>query len=192
MTSGGPAHAPSPATGRARPSWWAVADCIGHCVLVFALVPSLASLPRWLAFEATNRLNLSDPVVLAFLPMRGFVTLVTGFLAGAVPGVVAGAIAGALLATWTSRRGVASGGTQRLVVGAIVGGIASAVMMLVFLAVGVALGEGGVPPLATLAFEFASGLACGALAVPGASRLLAAPRVPTASQRTRPSMSASQ
>src|SRR5690606_22166745 len=47
------------------------ADAVGHCVLVFAFLPTLAALPSWLAFEARNPLNASDPLVLVFLPVRG-------------------------------------------------------------------------------------------------------------------------
>ena len=71
----------------------AIADVVGHCVVVFAFVPTLAVLPGWLHAEATNALNWHDPIVLAFLPVRGMVALWSAFGAGLVPGIIGGLIA---------------------------------------------------------------------------------------------------
>ena len=59
-------------------------------MLVFAFLPTLAALPRWVAFEATSTLNLHDPVVLAFLPVRGALLLLSALEEGLVPGILAG------------------------------------------------------------------------------------------------------
>ena len=63
-----------------RSSWGARADAVGHSVLVFALLPALVPVPRWLAFEAQNALNRTDAVVLAFVPVRGAIVSPGGFL----------------------------------------------------------------------------------------------------------------
>lgn len=39
--------------GDVRPSAWAIADPVGHCMLVFAFVPVLAAVPGWLLREAS-------------------------------------------------------------------------------------------------------------------------------------------
>lgn len=145
------------------------ADAIGYSVLVFAFLPTLAALPPWLRFEATNPLNLADPVVLAFLPVRGVVLLLHAFQAGAIPGVLAGIIHGVLLCAFT-RTSAAGSDVKRGMVAAI-GAVAGALAAL-----GVVLATAGRLGLASLAggpvlFELASGIVCGAIAAPTAVRL---------------------
>jgi len=141
------------------------ADAIGHSVLVFAFLPTLVSLPSWLRFEATNGLNLTDPVVLAFLPVRGAILLLHAFQAGAVPGVLAGIVHGllvcALARTLETSRGVAAAA------GAVAGALAALVVVLV------TAGRIGIASLAgaPVLFELASGIVCGAIAAPTAVRL---------------------
>lgn len=140
------------------------ADAIGHSVLVFAFLPTLASLPSWLRFEATNGLNLTDPVVLAFLPVRGVILLLHAFQAGAVPGVLAGIVHGLLVCavarTFETSRDVAAAG-------AVAGALAALVVVLATAGrIGLASLAGG-PVL----FELASGIVCGAIAAPTAVRL---------------------
>ena len=88
-----------------RPSWLGIADAVGHCVLVFAFLPALASLPAWLYFEAGNPLNREDAVALTFVPVRGAILLLHAFRAGVVPGVLAGLVDGVLVCAWVGRRG---------------------------------------------------------------------------------------
>lgn len=154
-------------------SWGAVADVVGHCVLVFAFVPPLAELPRWLAFEASNPLNGQDPIVLAFLPMRGLILLLGAFSAGLTQGMLGGVFAGLLLSVLLSRQGGTATLGRRLGLGALGGALAAS------LAVGTLLA----PRLADLAahagqvgFEIVLGMVCGVLAAPTASRLLSDPR----------------
>jgi hypothetical protein len=169
-----PRPAPAAAPAQRRPSWGAIADAIGCCVLAFAFLPPLASLVRWLTFESANALNLSDHIVLEFLPIRGAITLVAAFLAGVVPGVIAGLIDGALVSVWWTWRGVPTRG-HALLLGAACGVLAAALMIVVILAVQVATTSTELPTASSLAFEVGSGLACGIVSAPGAVRLLAAP-----------------
>jgi hypothetical protein len=157
--------------GRSRRSWGAVADAVGHCVLVFAFVPPLAALPRWLSFEINNSLNVQDPIVLAFLPVRGMLLLVNAFRAGLVPGVMAGAIEGGLLWAWLAR-GAASTRAQRIVVGAVTGALAACAVVLVSVVVAAA-NTGPRTGRDAIAFEIASGVLCGMIAAPTALRFLA-------------------
>ena len=141
------------------------ADAIGHSVLVFAFLPTLASLPSWLRFEATNGLNLTDPVVLAFLPVRGVILLLHAFQAGAVPGVLAGIVHGllvcALARTFEASRSVVAAA------GAGAGALAALVVVLA------TAGRIGLASLAgaPVLFEIGSGIVCGAIAAPTAVRL---------------------
>lgn len=156
-----------------HPSWRRVADAVGHCVLVFAFVPALAPLPGWLVFEATNPLNVQDPIVLSFVLVRGINLLLNAFFAGIVPGVLAGTIEGALLCGWPSTRAPASTRRQRCMVGAVSGALAAGLMVLAVMA-----GEAFVRRPRTwaggaIAFEVISGVVCGMLAAPTAIRLLA-------------------
>jgi hypothetical protein len=159
-----------PASVRARSRWASWADAIGHCALIFAFVPTLAALPRWLSFEVTNRLNLDDPVVLAFLPVRGVVLLLNEFRDGVVPGLLAGLIDGVLLCAWVAWRDDQGPRARRLVVGALGGVVAAGVMVLGTLA---AAGDRSQPvPVVAVLFEMVSGMVCGAIAAPTAIRLL--------------------
>ena len=72
--------------------WRAIADAVGHCVLVFAFVPALFSVPGWIWFEATNPLNRQDPIVFAFVLVRGGIGVLEAFSTVVLPGVLAGAI----------------------------------------------------------------------------------------------------
>jgi hypothetical protein len=147
------------------------ADAVGHCVLVFAFLPVLAALPPWLRFEAQNPLNASDPVVLAFLPVRGAILLLHAFAAGVVPGVLAGVVDGVLVCVWARRADAATSSRARLAVGALAGGLAAATVVGGSLAIAAARGRPASVPLATVAFELGSGVVCGAVAVGGALRL---------------------
>lgn len=159
----------------ARPrSWAACADAIGHCALIFAFVPPLAALPRWIAFEATNRLNLEDPLVAVFLPVRGAILLLNEFREGVVPGVVAGVLDGILLCAWVAWRDADMPIRRQLLVGAQSGLLAAGVMVA-----GTLLSSGGrsVPTVAVL-FELVSAVICGMIAAPAAIRLLTAASAP--------------
>lgn len=165
----------APSTEVARPSWGAIADAVGHCVLVFAFAPPLVELPRWFFSEATNRLNLEDPVVLAFLPVRAGLVLVNAFFDGVAQGVLAGVLAGLLLSGWYVRRGgvpATTGG--RALLGAGCGGCGAAVMVGVMLSLLTPRPEVPGLPAAAVAFEILSGTVCGVLAIPHAVRLLTA------------------
>jgi hypothetical protein len=148
------------------------ADAIGYSVLVFAFLPTLAALPPWLRFEATNGLNLSDPVVLAFLPVRGVISLLHAFQAGAAPGVLAGIVHGLLVCAVA--RTFAVRATERRAVVAAAGAVAGALAALVVVLATV--GRIGIASLAAGAvlFELASGIVCGAIAAPTAVRLASA------------------
>ena len=145
----------------------AIADVVGHCVVVFAFVPTLAVLPGWLHAEATNALNWHDPIVLAFLPVRGMVALWSAFGAGLVPGIIGGLIDGVLLGTWLLRAQPRSA----FVAGAICGTLAGCGVVLASVALGTFQHGLSLPGAVPVAFELASGLACGMLAVPTAVRL---------------------
>jgi hypothetical protein len=168
-------------------SWGAVADAVGHCLLVFAFAPVLVALPRWLYFEATNPLNLEDPIVLAFLPARAGVLMLNTFLAGAVQGVVAGIVAGALVSAWAGARGRPSTRAQEILLGAACGTVAACLMVGAVLALEVSEGRPVPSHVGPIAFEIATGAVCGVLAVPTALRLLAGQG---RARRRRPSSSA--
>lgn len=169
------------------PAWGACADALGHCVLVFAFLPTLAALPRWLAFEATNTLNLHDPVVLAFLPVRGALLLLSALDEGLVPGIVAGVIAGLLVCAWTARQPAPRTPASRLLLGAAGGFCAAGLMLLATIGWARASGRSLTVPPTTLAFELASGAVCGLVAISGALRLAHQGR-----EGAGPSVSASQ
>jgi hypothetical protein len=159
---------PRPATRFAPPSWGAVADAVGHCVVVFAFLPALAVVPRWLYFEATNALNRSEPVVLVFLPVRGFLRLLNGFAQGAAHGVVAGVIAGIVLSA-ALMRWRAADGWRRAVLGAASGAVAAALAALLLRVAGL---DGLRAPGDRATLQIALGALCGVIAVPTAVRLL--------------------
>lgn len=153
-----------------RPSFGAVADAVGHSLLLFAFLPALAPVPRWLAFEVANPLNRSDAVVLAYLPVRGAVLLLNVFWEGLVPGLVAGVLNGLFFA-FAATRGDRPPTTGRaLALGAATGLGAAAAMIALFVATGLSRATQLAAP-ATL-FELGAALACGALAAPEATRLL--------------------
>jgi hypothetical protein len=146
-----------------------ILDVVGHCLLVFAFLPTVAALPRWLWLEATNPLNRTDPIVLAFVPVRGLILLLNAFAAGFVPGVAAGLFCGLLACGWLAWRG-APAWSRRHAYGAAAGGAAAALMVLGTLALAVVEGRPRLP-LGPVAFELASGLVCGLVAAPGVLRL---------------------
>ncbi len=140
-------------------------------MLVFAFAPTLVAVPRWLYFEATNPLNLRDPVVLAFVPVRGFVLLLNTFSAGVVAGVIGGVIDGVLVCAWLWWCERASTVRRRMVLGATCGGVAAVAMVLVGFLSGIfEVGQLTSRPGA-VAFEIVSGTVCGMIAAPTAMRL---------------------
>jgi hypothetical protein len=147
------------------------ADAIGHCVLVFAFLPTLAALPLWLRFEWQNPLNASDPVVLAFLPVRGAILLLHAFQAGLVPGVLAGIVASLLACARAPRRGAAASRSASVGFGALAGGLAAATVVVGSIAWAAVRGRPVSAPLTTVAFELGSGVVCGMVAVGRALRL---------------------
>lgn len=163
---------PVAVAGRAR-GLGRSADAIGHCVLVFAFLPTLAALPPWMWFEVQNPLNASDPVVLAFLPVRGAILLLHAFRAGVVPGVLAGLVTGVLVCAFvraTAPEATARRGTLTLL-GALGGGLAALTVVAAMLGFRVVQGGTATLAIATAAFELASGLVCGLVAAPTAVRL---------------------
>lgn len=151
-----------------RRTWGAVADVVGHCVLVFVFVPTLVELPRWLAFEAQNPLNRRDPVVLTFLPLRGLVLLLTAFSSGLAQGMLAGVLAGLLL----SRYGRGSTSLRRLAIGALGGALATCVVVGMMMARGPREGADIAARGGQVVFEIGLGMVCGMIAAAGAARLL--------------------
>ena len=141
-------------------------------MLVFAYVPALASMPTWLWFELHNPANLREPVILAFLPIRGFLALLDGFYAGAIPGILAGCVQGLLLSAWCWMRGSISPWRRSLALGALAGLVAASVVTFIT-RIGPDLVRGAASPRdLPIPFEVASGLVCGLLAAPMAVRLL--------------------
>lgn len=145
------------------------ADAIGHSVLVFAFLPTLAALPAWLRFEATNGLNLGDPVVLVFLPVRGVILLLNAFEAGVIPGVLAGIVHGLFLCAF-ARTSAAGAGASRGVV-ALAGAVAGALAAFTVVLATVGPSRGAALTSGPVLFELASGIVCGAIAAPTALRL---------------------
>ena len=139
---------------------------------MFAFVPTLAALPGWVHAEVTNSLNWHDPIVLAFLPVRGMVALWSAFDAGLVPGIIGGLIDGILLGAWLLR----ARPRRTVVAGAICGALAGSGVVLASVALGTFQRGFSLPRAVPVAFELASGLVCGMLAVPTAVRLAIAPR----------------
>ena len=163
------ARSPTPA-----PVAWA--DAIGHCLLVFTFAPPLAALPRWIAFEATNALNVQDSLVLVFLPVRGVILLLNEFRDGVVPGILAGGLDGLVLCAWATWRGAETALARRLAIGALVGLVAAGAMVAVTLVV---IHDRSQPwPVGAILFEIGSGVVCGAIAAPGAFRMLSAVPAP--------------
>lgn len=167
-----------PATGMNRSSraasWLAVADAVGHCLLVFAFVPTLTVLPRWLWFELTNPLNLHEPIVLAFVLVRGFKAMLDAFADGVVAGVVSGSIDGVLMWAVAASGAALTPRAKQYAVGAATGAVASGLMIVVVAVAQGAAGQARVWGASAIAFELAAGLVCGAIAAPTAVRLLRA------------------
>src|SRR2546429_1296091 len=111
-----------------RSRWRAVADAVGHCVLVFVFAPLLAAVPGWLRFEARNPLNFSDPMVTLFIPARGMRALLAAFEAGVDAGVLSGLMSGLLVCAWVWSRGPIATSPQRMLLGAL-GGAAASILM---------------------------------------------------------------
>lgn len=153
-----------------RPSLGAVADAVGHSVLVFAFLPVLAPFPRWLAFELANPLNRTDAVVLAYLPVRGAVLFLNVFWEGLAPGLVAGVLNGALFAFALTRADRPPAIRRALALGAAAGLAAATAMIALFVATGFSKAAQLTEPV-TL-FELTSGLVCGTLAAPKSARYL--------------------
>jgi hypothetical protein len=160
----------APTAGAASPG--GIADAIGHCLLVFTFVPALTVVPGWLLFESGNAQNLSEPVVLSFLMVRGVHTLLDAVYTGIVPGVLSGIIDGLLVCAWLRSGERAPTRLQLYAGGAVCGAIAACLMIGVVAAQQLLAGEVLPWGARAVAFEIGSGLACGALAIPTAARLL--------------------
>jgi hypothetical protein len=144
---------------------------MGNCVLVFAFAPTLASVPGWLYSEANNPLNVQDAVVLAFVPVRGIITLLNAFAQGLGQRVLVGAVAGVLLSVWLSTRGRASTLRRCLIQGALSGALAAGLVVLAPVSPRV-LGADLVPRGRAIASAIVSGILCGMIAAPAAGRRL--------------------
>jgi len=164
-----PRHARAASPGR-KASAGAIADAIGHCLLVFTFVPALTVVPGWLLFESGNALNLREPVVFSFLLVRGVHTALDAFYTGIVPGVLTGLIDGLLVSAWLRSR--APTRSALYAGGALRGAIAAGLMIAVVAAQQLLAGEARTWGAGAVVFEIGSGLVCGALAIPGAARLL--------------------
>jgi hypothetical protein len=163
----------------------AVADAIGHCLLVFTFLPALAAIPRWLVFESSNPLNVREPLILSFLLVRGVAAVLDAFYDGIVAGVLAGLIDGVLVCAWLRSRAGVCTPRQLYLVGAI-GGVVAACLMVVVVAGAQALaGHERVWGAGAIVFEIVSGLVCGTIAIPTAARLL------RGGERYRPGVSVS-
>ncbi len=166
------AAAPPTTSILVRPSWRAVADAAGHCMLVFAYAPALVAIPLWLWFELHNPANLHVPVILAFAPIRGFLLLLDAFQLGAAAGASAGCLHGFFLSAWRWTHDGISTRRQRLVLGALGGVLAASLVMTMRLLLPIFRG-GSPPPVDEIASGIAIGLLCGLLSTSTALRLLA-------------------
>ena len=159
-----------------RQSWRAAADAIGHCLVVFTFVPVVAALPQWVWSEARNPLNFREPVVLAFLPVRGVLALVDAFAEGVFPGALGGIVTGLLLTAWVRTGHRATRLRERVAAGAVCGAVGASVVVVAAIVNSVVSGGAiALPPIAT-AFEIGSGILCGMIAAPTAVRLADAER----------------
>lgn len=156
--------------GATRRSWGAVADVVGHCVIVFAFVPPLAAVARWLYAEAHNPLNLHDAIVLAFLPARGLLAFLDAFSARIERGVLAGAVAGVLLSALFARR--IETARQRLALGALSGLLGGCAALVALAAPRFLHGAHAAPPGDQVGFELVAGMLCGMIATPSAYRFI--------------------
>jgi hypothetical protein len=157
----------------APPSWRAIADAVGHSVLVFVFVPTLAALPGWLRYEFANPLVFTDPMVTVFTPVRGLRALLNGFDEGMNAGLLAGLLNGVLVCAWAWSRGAPATRRQRLLLGAGGGAVAGALMAATMLAIHAVRAGELVIPFVPVAFEIGSGVVCGVVAGPTMLRLLA-------------------
>lgn len=171
-----------------RQSWRAAADAIGHCLVVFTFLPVVAAVPGWVWSEARNPLNTEEPVVLAFLPVRGFVALLDAFGEGVFPGALAGIVAGGLLTAWVLRRRDRTTGRERLA-GAVCGALGAGVVVVTAIVNMVLSGHDVALPAVPIAFEVGSAVVCGAVAARTAVRLAAAGRDAWAPADVRPAAS---
>jgi hypothetical protein len=178
-----------PAAPRAAGS---VAEAVAHCVMVFAFLPALIVLPDWLYFELTNPLNLREPLVLAFVPVRGLNVLLDSFIGGIVPGLVAGAIDGLLVSAWVRTRGRVATLLQRIMVGATCGALAGCAAILVVILRELWKGKELTSTAVAIAFGIASGALCGTAAAPRAIAFLTAPERARHAPLDHGSVSASQ
>ena len=152
-----------------------VAEAVAHCVMIFAFLPALIVLPDWLYFEVTNPLNFREPIVLAFVPVRGLDVLLDSFISGIVPGLVAGTIDGLLVSAWVRSRGRVATLLQRIVVGATCGALAGCAAVLVVILRELWKGKELTSTGVAIAFGIASGALCGTVAAPRAIAFLTAP-----------------
>src|SRR4029079_8512491 len=118
-----------------RLGWRAVADAVGHSVLVFVFLPTLVGLAGWLLYEARNPFNFSDPVVTLFLAGRGLRAALNAFDAGLHAGALAGFLNGLFVSACVASRGGDVTARQRWVVGAGIGAAASIVMAVVLIGI---------------------------------------------------------
>ena len=162
-------------------SWAAGADVIGHCMLTFAFLPTLASVPGWLYFEAHNSLNLRDPIVLAFVPARGVLRLLDAFSAGVVERVLAGVVYGGIVCAWLSTSRAVSTPAQRAFRGAVGGAVTASLIVLGVMCLRFFRAGALEFHARQIAFEIVSGVLCGVVAMPTAVRLSAAGQCETAS-----------
>jgi hypothetical protein len=169
-----PEARPTPPTAL-RLSWGAIADAVGHSVLVFVFVPTLAALPGWLRSEVALPLNGTDPTVTLFMPIRGLIALMNAFTQGMNAGLIAGLLNGVLVCAWVRSRGAPAKLREQLLLGAGAGGTASFLMAAALLSLLAIRGGELAIPFVPVAFEISSGVVCGVLSVFMMLRLLARP-----------------
>lgn len=152
-----------------RRSCGTVADAVGQCVVVFAFLPPLTGLLRFFAIEADNSLNLQDPIVLAFVPVRALFVLLDSFAVGLLPRCMTGVLHGAFVSAWLLAYGGAITRRQSLVVGASSGALAAAVILAAE-----ALGSFAAEPMGsrTVVVQILFGIGCGIVATVGTVRRL--------------------
>jgi hypothetical protein len=165
----------TPTRASRSPSRGAIADAVGCSVLAFLFVPALAGLPGWIGYELANPLNFADPTVTLFLPVRGFRALLNAFDQGRNAGLLAGLLNGAIVCGGVWWRGVPAQLPQRLLLGGAAGATASLLMIATLLTINAVRAGELVIPFLPVAFEVASGLVCGVVAVTTMLRLLGPP-----------------
>jgi hypothetical protein len=160
---------------RSGPTWGALADAVGYCVVVFAFVPPLAVFPGWLVGELGNRLNAEVPLVLGFAAVRGVNAYLSAFYVGALPGVLTGVANGTLLAARTTWLGPPPSASAGVRAGAVTGALAAGGVTLATAALSALGMVSATMSRWTVGFEIAAGMVCGALAAPRVLRLLRGP-----------------